>query len=474
MEQLSGLDATFINMETRNAPTHISSLMVYDQATAPGGAVTFKGILANIESRLHLARCFRQKVVRVPFGLDHPYWIEDPDFDLEFHIRHIALPKPGDWRQLCIQAARLHARPLDLGKPLWEMYVIEGLDHVEGLPPGCFAILTKIHHAAIDGVSGMEMTAATHDLEPTGKPAPPESPWIAESEPSILELAVRSTVNNIQQPIRFAQILGEAAPPAIRAYLENAASGPEDDEDVPAEVPRTRFNGKVSPHRVFEASSFQLSDVKQIRKCVEGATVNDVILAVVGGALRRYLEHHLELPIESLSAFAPISTRTADQKGAAGNQVSGMFVAMHSDEPDPVRRLEKVYRTTTSSKEMTEAMGARSMTDVTQTMPGALAGIAGRLVARTGLMSRMKPIAHCVVTNVPGPQVPLYFTGAKLVGSFALGLPMEGIGLFHGILSYNGAITISVTACRQQMPDPSFYAECIEASFKELREAAVS
>ena len=321
---------------------------------------------------------------------------------------------------------------------------------------------------------GMEMTAATHDLEPTGKPAPPESPWIAESEPSILELAVRSTVNNIQQPIRFAQILGEAAPPAIRAYLENAASGPEDDEDVPAEVPRTRFNGKVSPHRVFEASSFQLSDVKQIRKCVEGATVNDVILAVVGGALRRYLEHHLELPIESLSAFAPISTRTADQKGAAGNQVSGMFVAMHSDEPDPVRRLEKVYRTTTSSKEMTEAMGARSMTDVTQTMPGALAGIAGRLVARTGLMSRMKPIAHCVVTNVPGPQVPLYFTGAKLVGSFALGLPMEGIGLFHGILSYNGAITISVTACRQQMPDPSFYAECIEASFKELREAAVS
>jgi WS/DGAT/MGAT family acyltransferase len=202
--------------------------------------------------------------------------------------------------------------------------------------------------------------------------------------------------------------------------------------------------------------------------------VNDVILAVVGGALRRYLEQHLELPIESLSAFAPISTRTADQSGTAGNQVSGMFVAVHSDEPDPIRRLEKVYRTTTSSKELTAAVGARSMTDVTQTMPGALAGIAGRLVARTGLMSRMKPIAHCVVTNVPGPQVPLYFTGAKLVGSFGLGLPMEGIGLFHGVLSYNGTITIAVTACREQMPDPSFYAECIEASFRELREAAVA
>jgi len=474
MEQLSGLDATFINMETRNAPTHISSLMVYDQSTAPGGRVTFKGILSNIESRLHLARCFRQKIVRVPLGFDHPYWIEDADFDLEFHVRHIALPKPGDWRQLCIQAARIHARPLDLGKPLWEMYVIEGLDQVEGLPPGCFAILTKIHHAAIDGVSGMEIQAATHDLEPDGKPEPPEAPWIAESEPSVLELALRSTVNNVQQPLRFAQILSEAAPPAIKALLERQAAASDDDEDRPAEVPRTRFNGKVSPHRVFEASSFSLSDVKQIRKRVEGATVNDVILAVVGGGLRKYLEYHLELPIDTLSAFAPISTRTVDQVGQAGNQVSGMLVALHTDEPDPIRRLEKVYRTTTSSKEMTAAVGARTMTDVTQTMPGALAGIAGRLVARTGLMSRLRPIAHCVVTNVPGPQVPLYFTGAKMVGSFGMGLPMEGIGLFHAVLSYNGAITVSVTACRDQMPDPSFYAECIEASFRELREAAVS
>jgi WS/DGAT/MGAT family acyltransferase len=470
MEQLSGLDATFINMETRNAPTHISSLMVYDQSTAPEGRVTFKGILANVESRLHLARCFRQKIVRVPFGFDHPYWIEDADFDLEFHVRHIALPKPGDWRQLCIQVARLHARPLDLGKPLWEMFVIEGLDEVEGLPPGCFAILTKIHHAAIDGVSGMEVIAAIHDLEPEGKPAPPTEPWVPESEPSFVELAMRSAVNNVQQPFRFARILSEAAPPAIKAFMERASET--DDDDKPAEVPRTRFNGKVSPHRVFEAASFSLANVKQIRKRVEGCTVNDVILATVGGGLRKYLEHHLELPLETLSAFAPISTRTVDQTGKGGNQVSGMFVALHTDEADPVRRLERVFRTTTSSKELSQAVGARSMTDVTQTMPGALAGIAGRLVARTGLMSRLTPIAHCVVTNVPGPQVPLYSTGAKMIGSFGMGLPMAGIGLFHAVLSYNGAITVSVTGCRDQMPDPSFYAECIEESFRELREAA--
>jgi diacylglycerol O-acyltransferase len=471
MEQLSGLDATFLNLETATAPTHVGGVAIYDQSTAPGGQVTFKGILANVESRLHLARCFRQKLVRVPFGFDHPYWIEDADFDLEFHVRHIALPKPGDWRQLCIQVARLHARPLDLNRPLWEMYVIEGLDGVEDLPAGSFAILTKIHHAAIDGVSGTELVSAIHDLTPEGVAPKPESPWVAESEPTLLELALRSTVNNVRQPFRFAQILGEAAPPAIRAFLqqrENAAGA------APvSEIPRTRFNGRVSPHRVFEATTFSLADVKQIRKRVEGATVNDVILAVVGGSLRRYLDHHGELPLSTLSAFAPISTRTESQKGTAGNQVAGMFVRIHTDEADPVTRLEKVHRTTVSSKEMSNAVGARSMTDVTQTMPGALAGISGRLVARTGLMSRMKPIANCVVTNVPGPQIPLYFTGAKMVGNFGLGLPMEGIGLFHCVLSYNGAISVAVTACRAQMPDPEFYAECIDASFRELREAAV-
>ncbi len=471
MEQLSGLDATFLNLETATAPTHVGGVAIYDQSTAPGGQVTFKGILANVESRLHLARCFRQKLVRVPFGFDHPYWIEDADFDLEFHVRHIALPKPGDWRQLCIQVARLHARPLDLNRPLWEMYVIEGLDGVEELPAGSFAIMTKIHHAAIDGVSGTEMVSAIHDLTPDGVAASPETPWVAESEPTLLELALRSTVNNIRQPFRFAQILGEAAPPAIRAFLQQredaAGAAPV------SEIPRTRFNGRVSPHRVFEATTFSLADVKQIRKRVEGATVNDVILAVVGGSLRRYLDHHGELPLGTLNAFAPISTRTESQKGTAGNQVAGMFVRLHTDEADPVVRLEKVYRTTISSKEMSKAVGARSMTDVTQTMPGALAGISGRLVARTGLMSRMKPIANCVVTNIPGPQIPLYFTGAKMVGNFGLGLPMEGIGLFHCVLSYNGAITVAVTACRAQMPDPEFYAECMDASFKELREAAV-
>ena len=472
MQQLSGQDATFLNLETAAAPLHIGSIAVYDQSSAPGGRVTFKGILANIESRLHLARCFRQKLVQMPLGLDHPYWIEDANFDIEFHVRHIALPKPGDWRQLCIQAARLHARPLDRGKPLWEMYVIEGLDEVEGLPPGSFAIQTKIHHAAIDGMSGVEISAAIHDLVADAIPAPPDRDWVPEREPTLIELGLRSTVNNVRQPLRFAQVLAETAPPMVRTLLERKPDDEHLEDSAP--VPRTRFNGKVSPHRVMEAQSFSLADVKQIRKRVPGSTVNDVILSVVGGSMRGYLEHHGELPRASMSAFAPISVRTEDESGTAGNQVSGMFASLHSDLADPIERLERVQRSTQESKAMTAAIGARNLADVQQFMPGMLAGMAGRLVARTGLMRRMTPLANCVVSNVPGPQVPLYFTQARMVANFGLGLPLDGIGLFHAVLSYNGAITVTIVGCREQMPDPSFYAECLEASFSDLREASVS
>ncbi|MBW2268946.1 MAG: wax ester/triacylglycerol synthase family O-acyltransferase [Deltaproteobacteria bacterium] len=469
MQQLGGLDATFLNLETGSAPLHIGNLAIYDQSSAPNAHVTFKGILQNLESRLHLARCFRQRLVEVPFGLDHPYWIEDSDFDLEFHVRHIALPKPGDWRQLCIQAARIHARPLDLAKPLWEMYVIEGLDGVEGLPEGSFSILTKIHHAAIDGVSGIEIAAAIHDLDPAAVPAPAQEEWVPESAPSWLELAARTTLNSVRQPLRFAQALGDVAPPALRKLF---VSPPASEEPAEGGVPRTRFNDKVTPHRVVEGRAFSLAQVKAIRKQVPGATVNDVVLAVVSGALRHYLDAHGELPRESLKAFAPISVRTEAEKGTGGNQVSGMFVALHTEIEDPLERLAAIHKATRSSKETSNAIGARSLTDVTQFLPGALAGAAGRLVASTSLMHVLNPVANCVVTNIPGPQVPLYMTQARLVANYGLGLPLDGLGLFHVVLSYAGTLTVTLTACRKQLPDPAFYAECLERSFAVLRQAA--
>ena len=205
MEQLSGQDASFLYLESPRMPMHIGSINVYDQSTAPGGAVRFKQILDTIENRLHLARAFRQRLARVPMELDYPYWINDPNFDLEFHVRHIALPKPGDWRQLCIQTARLHARRLDLSRPLWEFYIIEGLDGVDGMPEGSYALLTKMHHAAIDGATGTEITSVLHDLGPEGSIQAPDGQWVADAPPTSLELMVRTYGNNIRQPFSLVQ-----------------------------------------------------------------------------------------------------------------------------------------------------------------------------------------------------------------------------------------------------------------------------
>ena len=470
MQQLSGMDASFLYFETQNAPTHIGSLAIYDQSTAPGGLVTFKGILANVERRLHLARCFRQKVVHVPFDLDHPYWVEDADFDLEFHVRHIALPKPGDWRQLCIQVARIHARPLDLSRPLWEMYVIEGLDHVEGVPSGSFAVLTKIHHAAIDGVSGAELTGAVHDTAPDGEPPPPDEDWEPEADPSLVELTLRTTANNVRNPFRFFRTLRRTVP----GLMTLVRSDPESEVEGIGTVPRTRFNGVVSSHRVVEGRAFSLQEIRDVRKRVPGATVNDVILAICGGALRRYLEHHGELPEESLVAMAPISVRSDDEAGAAGNRISAMAVTVHSDVADPLERLRCVHEGTNASKATAEAVGARTMTDMTQFVPGSLAGLAARLYTRLGLANRIRPFLNTVVTNVPGPQIPLYFTGARMVALHGLGPVMDGMGLIHPVFSYSGRISISITACRELMPDPEFYAECLQASFDALLQAATT
>ena len=467
MRQLSGLDASFVYFETGNSPTHIGSFSIYDQSSAPGGRVTFKGILANVESRLHRARCFRQKLVRAPLDLDHPYWIEDPDFDIEFHVRHIALPQPGDWRQLCIQVARIHARHLDLSRPLWEMYVIEGLDEIELLPPGSFALFTKIHHAAIDGVSGAEILAAIHDLEPETESTPPTEEWRPEPTPNLIELATRTVANNVRYPLRFLQAAGRVAP-SLATLLR---ATPEGEEEPSTPAPRTRFNEPISSHRVVEARSFSLERIKAIRRCVPGSTVNDVVLTVCAGAMRAYLEHHGELPEESLVAMAPISVRSDAERGTAGNRISVMFVTLFTQIADPLERLERIHKETQNSKATAEAVGARTMTDMTQFMPGALAGLAARLYTGFGLATRIRPFLNTVITNVPGPQLPLYFTGARMMALHGLGPVLDGMGIIHPVFSYDGRISVAVTACRDQLPDPAFYAECLQASFDALKDA---
>ncbi|MBC7985616.1 MAG: wax ester/triacylglycerol synthase family O-acyltransferase [Sphingomonadaceae bacterium] len=470
MQQLSAMDASFVYLETPTTPMHIGSLAIYDPSTAPNGKWRFKEVLAFIESRLDGARAFRQKLVRVPLDLDHPYWIEDPDFDLEYHVRHIALPEPGDWRQLCILTARLHARPLDLTRPLWEFHIIEGLDDIEGIPKGSIALLSKVHHAAIDGVSGVEITTALHDLEPDAGPRDFGVTWKPGSKPTDAELLARAHINALRQPFTMLDVLARGVP-----GLSKAASGLlARDLKLPVTslAPDTVLNKKISAHRVFDGVLFALDDIKAVRALVEGATVNDVVLATIGGALRAYLAGRDALPSENLTAMAPISVRTADEKSAAGNQVSAMVVDLGTTIADPVERLGHVHRKTQESKELTNAVGARTLARMSELMPGALFGLGARLYTRTGLANAHAPAVNCGVTNVPGPPMPLYFAGAKLVAQYGTVPLFDGTGLVNVAYSYNGMLTISFTADRDALPDPQNYADALRESFAALKRAA--
>ena len=469
MQQLTGLDAMFLYGETSNAPTHIAPLFIYDPSTAPGGFVRFKDILRTFEQRLHLSPVFTRKLMNVPLNLDHPFWIEDDQFDLEFHVRHIALPKPGDWRQLCIQIARLHARPLDRSRPLWEAYVIEGLDNIDGLPKGCFALYLKIHHAAIDGASGVDLQHVLHDMSAdlvVDRTIP--SRRKTEAAPGKLALLRHVAKDVMFQPLGVVRLIGDAIPAfrRIREGLKKEEFRSLDHKE------RTRFNDRVSPHRVFAAVEWDLADVSRIRKSVENATVNDVILTIASGALREYLLSKNELPEHSLVVAAPVNIREPDDK-EIGNKVSMMSIAVHTEIDDPLERLKQVHNEAVNSKAYLKAMGARKLTDWTNMLPAQIAAYGSRAVAASGLMAQAKPVFNTAVTNVPGPQHPLYLSGARMVHMFGAGPIMDGLGLFHAVGSYAGKISISVQACREMMPDPQFYQDCLEHSMARLSEAAI-
>ena len=470
LRQLQGMDASFVALETRNSPMHIGSILIYNPETAPGGFVRFKDILSFFESRMQLSRTIRQRLVRVPFDLDYPYWVEDPDFDLEFHVRHLALPKPGDWRQLCIQAARIFARPLDLTRPPWEFTVVEGLEGVEGIPKGSYAMVTKVHHAAIDGMSGVDLLEAMHTLDPNTPPPNEPDTWKPEKIPNAAELLGKSYFNALTNPMKQLDVAARAAPGIAKAIKGLAAKDFTVSTDLVA--PRSRFNRKISPHRVIEGISVPLADIKAIRSLSPECKVNDVFLAIVGGALNKYLTAKDDLPNRTLTAMAPISVRSKDEKGDMGNQVAAMVAPLGSHIDDPVERLKFVHRHTVNSKAMTDAMGARNMTEMSKVSPALYMSLGARLYTQLGLAERVKQPFSTVVTNVPGPPIPIYSSGARLESQMGLICLTDGMGLGHTVQSYVDEATICFTACRELLPDPEFYRECIEQSFEELRDAA--
>ena len=469
MQQLSPQDAQFLYMETENNLTHVTSITIFDPGTVPGNKVVrFKDIIAHVEERLAANPMLKRKLVRVPLELDYPYWVDDDHFDLEYHIRHGRLPHPGDWRQFCIHMARYHSRPLDMNKPLWELYVVEGLDHVKDLPSGCYAVAIKVHHAAVDGASMMRFLLSLVDIDNRGTPVM-EMGAIDEEEsprPSLRDMARRAAANNLRSPVRIADALLRNTPGLYQSVRESIAGKKSDKQSVPL----TRFNGKVSPHKMFDATDFDLDDLKQVRQVAPGCTINDVVLAICAGALRRYLASHGELPDESLVAWVPINARPggADDADAPGNNITAMTASIHTDEPDAARRLQQIHESTRRSKEAKSGMSARLMTDITQHVPAATQVLASRLILQASMSVR---VCNLFVSNVPGPQFPLYMNGAQQVGSYGLAPLGDGMGLFIATPSYNGRMSFNVISTRELMPDIEFFIDCLEESLDELLDA---
>ena len=471
MDQLRPQDAQFLYMESEDNLTHVTSIGVFDQSTVPGGEVVrFKDILAHIRSRLHMSPLFRRKLVRVPLELDFPYWVDDEHFDLEYHVQHGRLPEPGDWRQFCIHMARYHSRPLDMNRPLWEMFVVEGIDNVDWLPKGSYAIATKIHHAAVDGTAIINFFGAMMDIDNKGTPAVPldATTATASPRPGTLEMAGRAFWHTIRSPIGMTDAVMRSAP-SLYHLAQNAIGSKSEREKTP--VPETRFNDSVSPHKMFDATVLSLEDLKAVRSAVPGCTINDVVLCICGGGLRKYLKHHDELPDDSLVAWVPINARSGRGSAteAPGNNVSSMTAPIFTDVEDPVERLRCIHAATQQSKEAKAGIPARLMVDLSKHVPAATQVIASRLVLRSGMK---QGLCNLFVSNVPGPQVPLYMNGALQVGSFGMAPLAEGMGLFIATPSYNGKVTFNVTSTREILPDIRFFVTCLEDALEDLKRAA--
>jgi diacylglycerol O-acyltransferase len=460
MRQLTSLDAQFLALETPRQTGHVGGLAILDPSTRVDRTLDCDAVKQLLTERLPLLPPFRWKLAQVPLGLDYPYWIDDEEFDLDFHVREIALPKPGSDKQLADQVARIMSRPLDRTRPLWEVYVIEGLKG------GTTAMLTKIHHAVIDGMSGAEIMGLLLDLAPEGRELPEESQDGDGNagRPSTAGMLARGLLGVPRYPVRALRSLPRAVPnidetpfgvlpgAGTVSRLTGRLLG-SDRTRAGLKAPKTRFSGRVSPHRRFAFGKIALEEVKAVKNA-HGVTVNDVIVSICAGAVRRWLEENDDLPDEPLIAQIPVSVRTSDQMGTYGNRIMLMSAPLFTNEPDPVARLQLHHEALSDMKERHKALPAELLQDANHFIPPAVFSRAAR--ATFALSTSVgRPTWNLVISNVPGPQFPLYLAGAKLLANYPVSVITDGMGLNITVMSYDGDCDFGIVADREQMPDVS-------------------
>jgi diacylglycerol O-acyltransferase / wax synthase len=456
--RLSGLDASFLHLEHGPAHMHVASTTLFE-----GPAPDYEDFRDQIASRLHLVPRFRQKLRFVPLGQGRPVWVDDPHLNLDYHVRHTALPPPGSEQQLRTLAARIFSQRLDRTKPVWEMWLIDG---VEG---GRFAIVGKTHHALVDGVSGVDITTVLFDLDRDPEPATEPEPWLPEPEPSEAQLLAEALIERLTSPAEIARGARAMlrAPRQVTGGLLEGLGAAASFARTGLSAPPSLFNLKIGPYRRFAWVRADLDELKRIKN-LAGGTVNDVVLAAVSGSLRRYLRDrgHSADALE-LRAMVPISVRAAEEHGALGNRVSAMMAPLPVWCEHPIERLRTVTGIMGDLKSSKQAVGANLLTEATGFAPPTIAAQAARLQSRQRFF-------NLVVTNIPGPQFPLYLLGRELLDVFPMVPLAKNQGVCFAIMSYNGRVNFGITADYDGMPDLDSLAGNLEASISELAEAAPS
>lgn len=463
LESVSGLDATFLYGETPTSPMHVGSVAVIE------GSLEYDTFKKVIKSRIHQVPKLRKRLMTIPFSIDYPYWVDDPHFNIEMHLNHVALPKPGDWKQLRKMASRIFSEPLDQSRPLWSFTFVEGLDNLSQVKPGSVAIISKIHHVAIDGVAGAGLLGILFDLTPDKIEIKEPKPYKPKPLPNEIGLLFKSTMSFAKRPLKFPKLISSALEATMKAGFVTRAQHL-DLPTAPFTAPSTPLNGIISAQRKWNTTILSLERVKKL-KTIMGTTLNDIVLAICSGALRRYLDEKTKLPKKPLVAMVPISTRS-DNSEQSGNQLSAMLIQLATDIEDPIERLEKIYENTIRGKTYQGAMGAKSLAELAGAVPFGIANQAARLYSRFNLAKMHNPVFNVVITNVPGPQMPIYLDGHKMHSIMGMAPIIDGMGLIITVLSYNGNITISPTSDFNSMPDLNIFSNYILEAANEL-EASV-
>ncbi|WP_341707790.1 wax ester/triacylglycerol synthase family O-acyltransferase [Halopseudomonas sp.] len=466
MKQLTPMDSHFFYFEAPNQPMMIGSLWLCDQSTAPGGLVRHKDILQYVSDRLNTTSYFRRRLEKAPFQLDDPYWLDDENFDLEYHVRHVGLPQPGDWRQLCIFTARTMSRSVDMERAPWEIYIIEGVNNVEGIPPNSFAVLIRFHHAYVDGKASLELTTAMMEETADHEYGRRDRVEVAERAPTRLEMWSRTTPRMMGQAWRSMR----AGLTAGRKSIELVKRLRDDAKPEQRRVPRTIFNVHVSPHRAYGAVTWNIPELKRMRQLCPGSTLNDVVISIIAGGMRRYLSHHNQLPNESLVSMCPVSVRPTEAMKDCGNLISAMFIGIGTDIGDARDRLAAVRRRTARGVPLARDVLCDLNNAVGDMVPPYVRAL-GAWLQNKSRMAGAVPLVNTLITNVPGIPglVPRYFAGARIVNVFPLAPVSDGMGISHCLTGIYDDLNVGVLADRNIVSDMDFYISCIQESTEEYR-----